>query len=97
MSSETTTTHNVYRVTFSQHSSPDHEAIALVPAQNANQGAGRFYHVKGAVRLGMDYEVIKAHRFAEVEGFKGAVLRFQIRREDLGRFEEITERVSASA
>ncbi|KAL4961131.1 uncharacterized protein BDV14DRAFT_204128 [Aspergillus stella-maris] len=43
MSSETTT-YNVYLALFSQEKAPDHEAIALVPAQNKNQGAGRFYH-----------------------------------------------------
>ncbi|KAL2012160.1 hypothetical protein VTN00DRAFT_4878 [Thermoascus crustaceus] len=48
--------------------------------------------VKGAVGMGMDYERKKAHRFAEVEGYKVAVLQFQIRREDLERFEEIAER-----
>lgn len=52
---EKTTTYNVYRVTLWQEDSPDHEAIALVPEQNTNQGAGRFYHVTGSPGLGMDY------------------------------------------
>lgn len=53
MSAETTT-YNVYRVAFTQRRGPGHEGIALVPAQNEDQGAGRFYHVTGDVGMGMD-------------------------------------------
>ena len=88
MSSETTT-YNVYRVYFEQSRGPNHEGIALVPAQNPNQNAGRFYHVKGTVGLGMDYDPHPGYRFGEIEGFKESVLQFQFPRAMLGRFEEI--------
>lgn len=39
-----------------QSRGPDHEGIALVPAQNQDQTAGRFYHVKGDLGMGMTYE-----------------------------------------
>jgi hypothetical protein len=48
--------YNVYIVYFSQPLGPAHQAIALVPAHLKAQTAGRFYHVKGNVGLGMDYD-----------------------------------------
>lgn len=86
MSSETTT-YNVYRVYLSQSRDPDHEGMALVPAQNFNQRAGRFYHVKGVVGLGMNYESQPGCRFGDIEGYKDSVLQFQIPRTTLDRFE----------
>lgn len=86
MSSETTT-YNVYIVYFSQYRGPNHEGIALVPAQNSNQRAGRFYHVKGVVGLGMNYESQPGCRFGNIEGYKDSVLQFQIPRTTLDRFE----------
>lgn len=59
-----TTTYNVYRVYFSQTTGPDHVAIALVPEQFEDQGRGRFYHVKGSVGMGIDYDARPAYNFA---------------------------------
>lgn len=84
-----TTIYNVYRVYFHQTSGPDHEGIALVPAQNACQTAGRFYHVKGLVGMGMDYERQPGCRFGDRDDFKEAVYQFQIPRGFLGRLEEV--------
>ncbi|KAL1867220.1 hypothetical protein Plec18167_008761 [Paecilomyces lecythidis] len=84
-----TTTYNVYRVLFTQQGSPDHEGIALVPAQNSDQLAGRFYHVKGTVGLGMTYERKPGHRFGAVDGYKDSTFLYQISKSKLDRFEEI--------
>ncbi|BCR83762.1 uncharacterized protein ACHE_11164A [Aspergillus chevalieri] len=84
-----TTTYNVYRVFFSQSSSIDHEAIALVPAENKDQGAGRFYHVTGTVGLGMDYDSKPAYRFDKISEYKGAAFLFRLPRAQLARFEDI--------
>lgn len=84
-----TTIYNVYQVYFHQTSGRDHEGIALVPAQNACQTAGRFYHVKGLVGMGMDYERQPGCRFGDRDDFKEAVYQFQIPRSLLGRFEEV--------
>lgn len=87
-----TTTYNVYRVSFSQSSGTDHEAIALVPAENKDQGAGRFYHVTGSVGLGMNYDPKPAHRFNTIKEYKGSTLLFQLPRALLARFEEIARK-----
>lgn len=84
-----TTTYNVYRVFFSQSLGTDHEAIALVPQENKDQGAGRFYHVTGTVGLGMDYDSKPAHRFDKIPEYKGAAFLFRLPRAQLARFEEI--------
>lgn len=84
-----TTIYNVYRVYFTQAARPDHQGIALVPAQNACQTAGRFYHVKGVVGLGMDYERQPGCRFGDRDDFKEARFQFKIARDMLGRFEEV--------
>ena len=95
MSAETIS-YNVYRVRFTQSgSNPDHEGIALVPAQLSDQGAGRFYHVKGDVGLGMSYECRKGYRFSASRSYKGSELQFQIAKSDLGRFEAIAENTTA--
>ncbi|KAI3054862.1 hypothetical protein CBS147353_11398 [Aspergillus niger] len=91
MTSETTI-YNVYRVVFSQSRGPDHEGIALVPAQNANQGAGRFYHVKGDVGVGMDYDMRPGYRFGESKSYKSSTLQFQLPKTQLAHFEEITQK-----
>lgn len=57
---------NAYRVFFFQSSSIDHEAIALVTAENKDQGAGRFYHVTETVGLGMDYDLKPTYRFDKI-------------------------------
>lgn len=88
-----TTIYNVYRVYFTQAAGPDHQGIALVPAQNACQTAGRFYHVKGVVGLGMDYERQPGCRFGDRDDFKEARFQFQIARDMLGRFEEVADGV----
>lgn len=86
-----TITYNVYRVVFSQRRGPDHEGIALVPAQNENQGAGRFYHVTGDVGVGMDYESRPAYRFSASKSYKSSTLQFQLPKTQLARFEEILQ------
>jgi hypothetical protein len=88
MSTETTT-YNVYRVSFSQARGPNHEGIALVPAQNPDQGAGRFYHVTGDVGMGMSYEKRPGYRFSASRSYKGAVLQFQLSKANLERFEAL--------
>ncbi|RMZ71477.1 hypothetical protein GMOD_00006594 [Pyrenophora seminiperda CCB06] len=57
-----TKTYNVYIVTFKNRQGPDHEGIALVPAQLEKQDAGRYYHVKGNVGMGMTYGLVPAER-----------------------------------
>ena len=84
-----TTIYNVYRVVFEQKRGPDHEAIALVPAQNDDQGAGRFYHVIGDVGMGMDYDPRPAYRFTASKSYKGSTLQFQLPKVQLARFEEL--------
>lgn len=88
MSTETTT-YNVYRVYFSQARGPDHEGIALVPAQNSDQGAGRFYHVMGDVGTGMTYEKRPGYRFSGSKSYKSSALQFQLPKTQLDRFESI--------
>ncbi|KAJ9295274.1 hypothetical protein DTO271G3_6097 [Paecilomyces variotii] len=84
-----TTTYNVYRVRFTQQGNPDHEGIALVPAQNSDQLAGRFYHVKGTVGMGMAYERKPGYRFGAIDGYKDSTFQFQLPKLMLHRFEEI--------
>ncbi|BDD63616.1 hypothetical protein MPDQ_004266 [Monascus purpureus] len=84
-----TTIYNVYRVRFEQARGPDHEGIALVPAQSPNQKAGRFYHVKGDVGMGMIYERRPGYRFGESRSYKDSALQFQIPKAKLDRFEDI--------
>lgn len=88
MSTETTI-YNVYRVSFAQSRGPDHEGIALVPAQNANQKAGRFYHVAGDVGMGMTYEKRPAYQFGASKSYKNSTLQFQVPKAKLDQFEEI--------
>ncbi|OJD15261.1 hypothetical protein AJ78_04483 [Emergomyces pasteurianus Ep9510] len=91
MSTETIT-YNVYRVSFSQARGPDHEGIALVPAQNSDQGAGRFYHVKGDVGMGMTYEKLPGYRFSASKSYKNSILQFQLPKTQLDRFESIAQK-----
>ncbi|KAL3420400.1 hypothetical protein PVAG01_08899 [Phlyctema vagabunda] len=84
-----TTTYNVYRVFREQKKGPDHEAIALVPAQNERQTAGRFYHVTGSVGMGMDYEVKPGYFFGGTRSYKGSTLIFQMPSALLADFERI--------
>ncbi|KAL3481746.1 hypothetical protein BJX99DRAFT_253272 [Aspergillus californicus] len=89
MSTETVT-YNVYRVTFSQaRQAPDHEGIALVPVQNEDQGAGRFYQVIGSVEAGMTYASKPGYRFASTKSYKSSTLQFRLPRAQLARFEQI--------
>ena len=87
-----TSTYNVYQVSFSQTSNIDHIAIALAPAQLADQGAGRFYDVTGTAILGMTYWKRPAFRFGSDVSFKEAVLRFQMPKAHLAEFEAIAAR-----
>jgi hypothetical protein len=89
-----TTTYNVYRVYFSQANGPDHVAIALVPEQLQNQGAGRFYHVTGNVGLGMNYDARPAYSFAGSKSFKSQEYLFQLPKSKLSEFESITSAVT---
>jgi hypothetical protein len=91
MSTETTI-YNVYRVSFSQVRGPDHEGIALVPMQNEDQGAGRFYHVKGDVGIGMTYEKRPGYRFTMTKSYKSSTLQFQLSKTHLDHFEVIAEK-----
>lgn len=84
-----TTIYNVYRIFFSQTSGIYHEAITLVPEENKDQGAGRFYHVTGTVGLGMDYESKPAYRFDKIPEYKDAAFLFRLPRAQLARFEDI--------
>ncbi|KAE8353232.1 hypothetical protein BDV28DRAFT_165110 [Aspergillus coremiiformis] len=84
-----TTTYNAYRVVFNQARGPDHEGIALVPAQNENQGTGRVYHVTGDVGVGMNYDAKPAYRFSASKSYKSSYLEFQLPKTQLARFEEI--------
>lgn len=87
-----TTTYNVYRITFTQQNAPEHAAIALVPAQNNDQGAGRFYHVTGDVGVGMEYDPRPGYHFSKTKSFKDQVLQFQLPKSKLKQFEEIAAR-----
>ncbi|OJD10997.1 hypothetical protein AJ78_08144 [Emergomyces pasteurianus Ep9510] len=49
---------------FLQARGPDHEGIPLVPAESSDQGAGRFYHVKGDVGMCMTYGKLPGYRFS---------------------------------
>ncbi|KAF2468144.1 uncharacterized protein BDR25DRAFT_58050 [Lindgomyces ingoldianus] len=84
-----TTTYNVYKVYFSQASGPSHVGIALVPAQLIDQGRGRFYHVKGNVGMGMDYESRPAYNFARSKSYEKSECVCQLPKSNLEKFEEI--------
>ncbi|KAJ5474103.1 hypothetical protein N7475_003669 [Penicillium sp. IBT 31633x] len=84
-----TTTYNVYRVYFKQIDKPDHQGIALVPAQMADQGRGRFYHVTGDLGLGMDYDLRPGYNFRGTKSYKSSAFQFQIPKEKLSEFEGI--------
>lgn len=70
--------YNVYIVYFAQASGPLHEGIALVPAQLPNQTAGRFYHVKGNVGIGMDYECRPGYQFGASRSYEKSTYQFQM-------------------
>ncbi|KAI1522387.1 hypothetical protein PtrSN001C_011865, partial [Pyrenophora tritici-repentis] len=57
-------------------SGPAHEGIALVPAQLEGQAGGQFYHVKGTVGMGMDYECRSGYNFGRSRSFKDKVYQF---------------------
>lgn len=84
-----TTTYNVYRVYFRQSDKPDHQGIALVPAQNEDQGRGRFYHVTGDLGLGMDYDPRPGYNFRGTKSYKSSAMQFQISKGKLPAFEAI--------
>lgn len=67
--------------------------IALVPAQNTNQLAGRFYHVKGLVGLGMEYEQRGAFAFGADASYKASELVFIIDKAALPQWEAIARAV----
>ncbi|OCK78720.1 hypothetical protein K432DRAFT_301420, partial [Lepidopterella palustris CBS 459.81] len=81
--------YNVYIVYFSQATGPDHEGIALVPAQLQGQAGGRFYHVKGTVGLGMDYECRPGYNFGQSRTLRDKADQFQLPRSYLPHFENI--------
>ncbi|KAF2726602.1 hypothetical protein EJ04DRAFT_571119 [Polyplosphaeria fusca] len=89
MATTETIQYNVYIVYFTQPSGPDHEGIALVPAQLEGQGGGRFYHVKGIVGIGMDYECRPGYNFGRSRSFKNKVYQFQMPKSYLSNFEHI--------
>ncbi|CAG8948366.1 unnamed protein product [Penicillium salamii] len=84
-----TTTYNVYRVYFKQSDKPDHQGIALVPAQMVDQGRGRFYHVTGDLGLGMDYDPRPGYNFQGTNSYKGSAFQFQMPKAKLSDFEGI--------
>jgi len=84
-----TTTYNIYRISFTQLIGQDHVGIALVPAQFVDQGKGRFYHVKGNVGMGMEYEARPAYDFAGDKAFKRKEYCFQVLKSLLAEFESI--------
>lgn len=84
-----TTAYNVYRVYFKQLNRPDHQGIALVPAEMEPQESGRFYHVTGDLGLGMDYDRRLKYNFRATRTYKSSELQFQITKEKLAEFEEI--------
>lgn len=86
-----TETYNVYRVAFTQQNAPDHVAIALVPAQNSDQGAGRFYHVVGDVGVGMEYQRRPGYSFSKSKSYKDSTFQFKLPKTELSRFEEIAQ------
>lgn len=88
-----TTTYNVYRVYFKQNDNPDHQGIALVPAQNADQGRGRFYHVTGDLGLGMEYDPRPGYNFRGTKRYKTSSLQFQLPKEKLSEFEDIAAQI----
>jgi hypothetical protein len=90
MSSDTTH-YNVYRVLSSQTHGPDHEGLALVPAQMPEQNAGRFYHVIGSVSMGMDYQKRGRFDFSREESYKTKSFLFTIKKESLQDWEQICE------
>jgi hypothetical protein len=81
--------YNVYRVFLAQRSGPDYEAIALVPAHLIKQTAGRFYHVKGSVGMGMDYEDRPGYNFGDTRSYRGSTFLFQMPKRYLQNFESI--------
>ncbi|KAF2633481.1 hypothetical protein BU25DRAFT_7346 [Macroventuria anomochaeta] len=89
MASTETVWYNVYIVYFTQPSGPAHEGIALVPAQLEGQAGGRFYHVKGTVGMGMDYECRPGYNFGRSRSFKEKVYQFQLPKSYLLDFESI--------
>lgn len=89
MTSTETVWYNVYIVYFTQPSGPAHEGIALVPAQLEGQAGGRFYHVKGTVGMGMDYECRPGYNFGRSRSFKDKVYQFQLPKSYLPNFEHI--------
>jgi hypothetical protein len=82
--------YNVYWVFFTQRSGVTHEAIALVPAQNEDQGAGRFYHVVGNVGIGTRFERRPGFDFAKSRSYIREDFVFQLPRAALDQFEAIT-------
>ncbi|KAG8626387.1 hypothetical protein KVT40_005332 [Elsinoe batatas] len=90
----TLNTYNVYRLTFRQHSGVDHKGIALVPAQQEEQHAGRYYHVTGTVGLGMEYEKKPAFKFGSIPELKSKEYRYIIAKTSLELREEIAAGVT---
>ncbi|KAF2433943.1 hypothetical protein EJ08DRAFT_582665, partial [Tothia fuscella] len=76
-------------VYFTQPRGPPHEAIALVPAQLTDQDGGRFYHVKGAVSMGMEYECRPGYKFGLSKSYKDKVYQFQLPKSYVPNFEQI--------
>ena len=86
-----TTVYNVYRVKFAQGGgAPPHVGIALVPAQFQDQDKGRFYHVKGAVGIGMDYEIRPRYDFGKSRTYSSKEYVFQLPAEKLQSFEAVS-------
>ncbi|KAF3903856.1 hypothetical protein ABW20_dc0102338 [Dactylellina cionopaga] len=83
--------YNVYRVYFEQRegSIPDHVGIALVPSEFPLQDKGRYYHVKGDVGVGMDYECRKGYNFQASRGYKKQEYVFRFSKDKLSEFEAI--------
>jgi hypothetical protein len=81
--------YNVYRVYFKQPSGRSHEGIALVPSELPNQGVGRFYHVKGLVCRGMEYEVRGSYEFGVSHSFQKSIYQFQMPVSYLPAFERV--------
>ncbi|ELR06486.1 hypothetical protein VC83_06147 [Pseudogymnoascus destructans] len=83
--------YNVYIIYFNQATGPSHEGIALVPSQFPNQTAGRFYHVKGTVGMGMDYECRPGYNFGASRSYQKSSYQFQIPKSRLADFERIAQ------
>jgi len=91
MGSTKTELYNVYIVYYQTTPFHGHEGIALVPAQEKLQNGGRFYHIKGDMFTGMEYETRNVHDFSIAKTFKTKVYQFQLPISYLSDFERIAK------